>query len=65
MFILGYIFFCLLELIHAIIGCGKQGFPSAQPYLSDTEPHGLGVAIGVDVLIMIIAYFATKLLELS
>lgn len=34
--------------------------PSAKTILS-----ALGVAIGVDVLIMIIAYFATKLLELS
>ena len=34
--------------------------PSARTILA-----ALGVAIGVDVLIMIIAYFATKLLELS
>ncbi|KAJ5415247.1 hypothetical protein N7465_003942 [Penicillium sp. CMV-2018d] len=24
------------NLIHTTIGCGKQGFPSAQPYLSHT-----------------------------
>ena len=24
------------ESVHTTIGCGKQGFPSAQPYLSHT-----------------------------
>ncbi|KUM55428.1 hypothetical protein ACN42_g11851, partial [Penicillium freii] len=23
-------------MLHTTIGCGKQGFPSAQPYLSHT-----------------------------
>ena len=26
----------MLFHVHATIGCGKQGFPSAQPYLSHT-----------------------------
>ncbi|KAJ5946383.1 hypothetical protein N7454_003222 [Penicillium verhagenii] len=26
----------MLLLVHTTIGCGKQGFPSAQPYLSHT-----------------------------
>ena len=31
-----YISLCLLKQVHTTIGCGKQGFPSAQPYLSHT-----------------------------
>ncbi|KOS37312.1 hypothetical protein ACN38_g11897 [Penicillium nordicum] len=27
------------KVIHTTIGCGKQGFPSAEPYLSHT-PNG-------------------------
>ncbi|KAJ5652693.1 hypothetical protein N7507_010119 [Penicillium longicatenatum] len=26
----------ILNLVHTTIGCGEQGFPSAQPYLSHT-----------------------------
>ncbi|KAJ5794499.1 hypothetical protein N7457_001098 [Penicillium paradoxum] len=29
-------FYISYHLIHTTIGCGKQGFPSAQPYLSHT-----------------------------
>ncbi|KAJ5418390.1 hypothetical protein N7487_001940 [Penicillium crustosum] len=29
-------FFSTVNLTHTSIGCGKQGFPSAQPYLSHT-----------------------------
>ena len=31
-----YVILCCVILIHTTIGCGKQGFPSAQPYLSHT-----------------------------
>ncbi|KAJ5951273.1 uncharacterized protein N7479_009686, partial [Penicillium vulpinum] len=30
------LFSSMLILVHTTIGCGKQGFPSAQPYLSHT-----------------------------
>ncbi|KAJ5183406.1 hypothetical protein N7492_001022 [Penicillium capsulatum] len=30
------------RLAHTTTGCGKQGFPSAQPYLSHTPPIGPG-----------------------
>ncbi|PKX91516.1 hypothetical protein P174DRAFT_373992 [Aspergillus novofumigatus IBT 16806] len=32
----------LLVLLHTTIGCGKQGFPSAQPYLSHTPAANPG-----------------------
>ncbi|KAJ5275620.1 hypothetical protein N7505_004165 [Penicillium chrysogenum] len=35
--------------IHMTIGCGKQGFPSAQPYLSHTPPIHLN-ALNTNIL---------------
>ena len=31
------------RFVHTTIGCGKQGFPSAQPYLSQYYEHGQNI----------------------
>ncbi|PKX95786.1 hypothetical protein P174DRAFT_366768, partial [Aspergillus novofumigatus IBT 16806] len=43
-------------LAHTTIGCGKQGFPSAQPYLSHTPAANPGCCMFLNFFILLLLY---------